>query len=262
MLKQTRFRPAGEPVPAAAPPRAGLRAVKPGRRGRNFGTRVDGAGGCADVSRGGVRATYVPMSPAALGGDEGLRSGAVAPAALRLLRKRQTKDFASRPRCLCCCKLGSSFLAAAGPGPPWQRSVPAPCPAGGVSFCFPGSPDCAGKLQQENSSPLRNCDADTTHSAVGRVGGSGTQAHRQWGLGAPPPLQHPPFGARRREPAWPRAAVPVRGGGEGACPGSRTVPLSLLTCRGAPGCSTREAWAAGSGRLGEGQKAGASEDIL
>lgn len=140
--------------------------------------------GCQPGSEG-----YVSMSPAALGVDEALRLGAVAPAARRLLRKRQTKDFASRPRFLCCCKLGSSSLAAAGPGPPWQqRSAPASCPLGGVSFCFPG---WAGKLQQENSSPLRNCGADTTHSSSRAGGGERNAGARATGAGDTAPATAP-----------------------------------------------------------------------
>lgn len=118
------------------------------------------------------------------------RRAAASPAARRLLTERQTKDFASRSRCLRCCKLGSSSLAAAGPAPPWrQGSVPAPCPPppGGVSFCVPGSPCRAGRLPQEDGSPLRNRAADGTRSAIGRAEG-GAQARGQPGARAPPPL--------------------------------------------------------------------------
>lgn len=132
IFNQTRFRPAGGTLSLQHPLPA---------QGSGQSLRGEGAtSGHVSIMQAGVRrggalrvcARRAAASPAAVAGDEGLRAGAVAPAARRPLRKRQTKDFASRFRCLRCCRLGSSSLAAADPGPPWrQGSVPAPRPRRG-----------------------------------------------------------------------------------------------------------------------------------
>lgn len=255
-LQPKEARPAGDPVPAAAPPGAGIRA-EPARRGNDFGTRVDSAGGCAGVSRGG-RARRAAAPPAALGGGEGLRAGAVASAARGLLRKRQTKDFASPLSVPALLHAGQQLPRCRRPRAAVAAGLCA-CPRRGFVLRCRLSPR-AGRLPREDASPLRNRAAGGTHSAIGRAAGARRRAgHR--GRGAPPPPAAPAVRGRRREPAGPRAPRRCVAAGKGPLSGSGAVPQPALTWRGGARLQhRRRVGCGGSGVLGEGRTAGTTED--
>lgn len=204
-----RFRPAGDPVAAAAPPRAGVRTVS-ARTGSEFGTRVDSAGKCEAVSRG-ERTTYVclPRVPQRLGVTRGFLQVLWLPQPGNCLGSDRQKDFGPptpRSQCLRCCGLGSSSLAPAAPWPPWQqRSVTAPGLASVLHCAFLAVPAAQGGCRRNAT-----LDRETAPPT------------------APPRQRGGQTGARRRV---------GRGGGGGVAP--QAAPAVWRTERGAslaPGC--------------------------
>lgn len=223
------------PCPCSSILRRGVRAVL-ARRGSTFGTRVDSAGWCAGVRRGG-RAVGVPeddrVSRGSRGDPQGLLADASACAARKQLTKPQTKDFGFQSRCLRRCGLSSSSLAAAGPGPLWrQGALPAPGSRRGFTQ-LSGSPRRAGMLPQEDELSIEKPRRRHT-PAIGQRGRRAGARAAGAGAAAPgssPRQQLPVLEGRRREPG----ASPALGGARRrgrVAPGRRTVPRP--TCGGLP----------------------------
>lgn len=119
-FNKTRFRPAGDPAPAAAHPGSGMRAVL-ATRGNDFGTDVESAGGFSG-REGCVCARGAAVSPAAVRGCERLPEGAVAPRDC-LRSDRQRMSSLGRGAC----DVADGAAAPSLPPAPGRRGARAPC---------------------------------------------------------------------------------------------------------------------------------------
>lgn len=89
-----------------------------------------------------------------------------------------------------------------------------PAPPAGFHSAFPAPPGCAGRLPQEDGSPLRNRAADGTPSAMGRTEGGRAGARTTRGGGCRPRR----LGDREGSPPGPGLLCPLSAAGREQLP--------------------------------------------